>query len=164
MADQSRVIEVCEALADKIKAVWQTAGVRPGAEVSTDLVVELEWDKCPAKRTVYVVPLAYSDSPLTRAVDNNDYTIAIGVVNRKPATNQQDLSDWAKQEIKWFADNIASLSAIRDAELTVIRDGELSGTLYAENDNGVTVVYDKENLRKNKVFYSEFVITFREES
>lgn len=153
MAD-ARIIEVCNGVAARIKQAWTDANKGKEAEVCTDLEIELEWDKCPAKRTVFVVPSAYGDSPMTRGEDEADYTVIIALVHRQPLQDTRTLSDFAKCEIKWFEDNVTALSEIRELELL--------GTLHPNSDSGVTLVYDKKNLRENKVFYSEFTITFRE--
>jgi hypothetical protein len=153
----ARITEVRDAAADRVREWWDPTGpdeVRGCYRFDYD-------SRTAAGRKVFVLPVSYTGSPVTRREDADDYALAVVVVERFPAESAGDPDEaWVDERVEWVEDLLNLLGNARGANL-LADPGDPTSGLWPETAEA-TAVCDLEDLMEKKVFLAVLNVTYRE--
>ena len=147
MAD-ARIIEVCDAIVDKVTLAWVPLGA-DGVSRQYLTPVKAEFIQ---GRQVYVFPANYGDEPADRADDLKEHRVALLVVER--------YTDAGAPTVEWIDERVNFVQTFLWDELTNPRSQAILDDLWPHT--GEVAVYDVAMLSEKKLFWSELDLVFRE--
>lgn len=154
----ARITEVRNAVAELIDVLW-VARESADDEVIARTLFELD-SATLAGRKVYVMRSAFTGGPVNRTEDQDDYTIALMVVERYAGQGPPP-EEWIDERVEWCEWLLRQLGNPRGDRL-LAEPGEPDSGLWPEVAE-VAEVHDVDELTTRKLFASLLTLTYREQ-
>lgn len=158
----ARITEVRNAVVALINAAW-VSRESIDDQVIGKTRVDIDSEKHKGRK-VYVFRSTYTGNPANRDEDENDYTIALMVVERFAAASGMGdpPESWVDARVEWCAWLLNVIGDARGPRLLALT-GQPGSGLWPEVAE-VTVVHDLEELAERKLFVSVLTATYREQA